>query len=196
MFRLYLWCLVCSVSVALSAVAQPKRFSHAIGVGLYNSPAHFAGGLVYAPRFHAIRFSARAALSLGTQLGLGASFHNNYNSGGGTPTSIFMMDMPLLVTYNYGHAAMMNSSAGWGFFTGAGYAFHHANRNTNAEEEEETDTRILISGAVLTAGCRFAIAGTSLGLHISWLFNNNHYNTDIPGIASAGLSCNIIPRRK
>ncbi|MBC9930677.1 hypothetical protein [Chitinophaga qingshengii] len=192
---LYALCLVIFVKPASS---QSGQFAHAIGAGLFTGNNHFAGGIVYSPRFNFGIISDRSAFAIGTQLALGSSLHASYNrNAGGNSTSIFMADVPLLVTYNYGNFATRAAHTRLGVFTGAGYGFHNAGRAMEDMDDEEPDNdQVHVSGIVFTTGCRFMIGHTSLGIHFTYLFNNNHYNTDINGIGSAGLSYNIHPVRK
>ncbi|WP_343745402.1 hypothetical protein [Chitinophaga sp.] len=199
MLKLYTWlytaCLLFSI---LPANSQSRYFAHSVGAGIFTASSHFAGGIVYSPRFNFGVLSRRSAFAIGTQLALGSSLRASYNRySGGNSTSFFMADVPILVTYNYGNFATSGSHSRLGIFTGAGYGFHNGSRvMENMDEEENDSDQVHVSGPVLTTGCRFMIGRTSLGLHFSYLFNSNHYNPDINGIGSAGLSYNIHSSRR
>lgn len=189
---------LCLLFTGLPANSQSGHFAHSVGAGLYTGNNHFAGGIIYSPRFNFGVLSSRSAFAIGTQLALGSSLHASYGRySGGNSTSFFMADVPLVLTYNYGNFATSGAHTRLGVFTGAGYGFHNASRVVDdIDDEDNTDDQIHVSGLVFTTGCRFMIGHTSLGLHFSYLFNNNHYNTDIYGIGSAGLSYNIHAARK
>ncbi|WP_147243376.1 hypothetical protein [Chitinophaga flava] len=199
MFKLYTWlCIACLVCSMMPAKSQSGYFAHAIGAGVYTGNNHFAGGIVYSPRFNFGIISKRSTFAIGTQLALGGSLHAGYSrNSGGNSTSIFMADVPLLLTYNYGNFATTSAHTRLGIYTGAGYGFHNATRYVEYSDEEESATdQVHVSGLVLTTGCRFMIGHTSLGLHFTYLFNNNAFNPDISGIGSAGLSYNIHPGKR
>ncbi|NML37159.1 hypothetical protein HHL17_08100 [Chitinophaga sp. G-6-1-13] len=199
MFKLYTWLYtVCLLFTVLPANGQSRYFAHSVGAGLYTGNNHFAGGIVYSPRFNFGVLSSRSAFAIGTQLALGSSLHASYNRySGGNSTSFFMADVPILLTYNYGNFATSGAHTRLGIFTGAGYGFHNGSRTIDdADEEEGASDQVHVSGPVFTTGCRFMIGHTSLGVHFSYLFNSNHYNPDIYGIGSAGLSYNIHSARR
>nr|WP_295867185.1 hypothetical protein [uncultured Chitinophaga sp.] len=184
---------LCFLLIALPVRSQSAYFAHAIGAGLYSGDNHFAGGVVYSPRFNFGIISPRSVFSIGTQLALGGNLRASYSRySEGNSTSFFMADVPLFLTYNYGNFATSQSNTKLGLFTGAGYGFHNGSRNVdNIDDDENANDQVHVSGFAFTTGCRFMIGHTSLGLHFSYLFNNNNYNPDIPGIGSAGLSYNI-----
>lgn len=194
MFRLYtVLCAECFLFFQINANAQSRQFSQAIGGGLFAGSNYLAAGLVYSPRWNFLRFSDHSALSLGTHIGLGTTINDNYNSNtGGNSTSIFMANVPVLLTWNFGNAATNQAHMKWGFFTGAGYGFQNAARGVDFIDDEEVSTnQIHISGIVLSAGLRLPVKNHSLGLRVAYMFNNNQYNPDIPGITTIGIDYNI-----
>ncbi|SEW31220.1 hypothetical protein [Chitinophaga arvensicola] len=194
MSRLYtLLCAACFFVLMTNASAQSRLFSHAIGGGLYSGHNYFGGALVYSPRLNYYHFSDKSTLSLGTQIGLGTSIKDNYNSNtGGNSTSIFMINVPVLLAWNYGNAANNNAYTNWGFFAAAGYGFQNASRGVEyIDDEEVTTNQVHVSGMAISTGLRFPVANSSFGLRFSYLFNNNHFNPDIHGIASFGIDYNI-----
>lgn len=194
MFRLYtVLCAGCFIFPPLNASAQSRLFSQAIGGALFSGNNYLAAGLVYSPRLNFLRFSDHSVLSLGTHIGLGTTINDNYNSNtGGNSTSIFMANIPLLLTWNFGNAATNLSSMKWGFFTGAGYGFHNAARGVDFIDDEEVSTnQVHISGVVLSAGLRLPVKNNSFGVRVAYMFNNNQYNPDIPGMTTIGIDYNI-----
>lgn len=194
MLRLYaLLCAGCCFLIPVTARAQSPLFSHAIGGGLFTTRNFLGGGIVYSPRLNMIRFSNKSVLSAGMQLGLGTSIGDNYNSNtGGNSTSIFMINVPFLLTWNYGNAATSQAITKWGFFAGAGYGFQNSTRSVEfVDDEEVTTNQVHVSGVALGAGIRFPVSHHSFGISFSYLFNNNHYNPDIHGIAGISVNYNI-----
>lgn len=194
MLRLYaLLCAGCFLIPSVTARAQSPLFSHAIGGGLFSTRNFLGGGIVYSPRLNMIRFSNKSVLSAGIQLGLGTSIGDNYNSNtGGNSTSIFMANMPFLLTWNYGNAATRKAYTKWGFFAGAGYGFQNSTRSVEfVDDEEVTTSQVHVSGVALGTGIRFPVSHHSFGVSFSYLFNNNNYNPDIHGIAGIALNYNI-----
>ncbi|MEI3798965.1 MULTISPECIES: hypothetical protein [unclassified Chitinophaga] len=193
MFRLYaLLCAGCFL-ISVAAQAQSRLFSHAIGGGLFSCNNFLGGSIVYSPRLNVICFSDRSTLSAGAHIGVGTSIGDNYNSNtGGNSTSIFMANIPFLLTWNYGNAATKQAFTKWGFFMGAGYGFHNSTRSVEfVDDEEVTTNQVHVSGIALGAGIRLPVSNHSLGIRFSYLFNNNRYNPDIPGIAGIGIDYNI-----
>ncbi|MGO4290094.1 hypothetical protein [Chitinophaga sp. RAB17] len=194
MFRLYtLLCAGCFLFSQISANAQSRLFSHAIGGGLFAGNSYLGAGIVYSPRLNFLRFSDQSVLSLGTHIGLGTTVNDNYNSNtGGNSTSIFMTNIPVLLTWNFGNAATNYAYTKWGFFAGAGYGFQNAARGVEFIDDEEVSTnQIHISGVVLSAGLRLPVKNNSFGLRVAYMLNNNKYNPDIPGITTIGIDYNI-----
>ncbi|MBO9730589.1 MAG: hypothetical protein J7623_18245 [Chitinophaga sp.] len=194
MFRLYtLVCAGCLLFFLKDASAQSRLFSHAIGGGLFAGNSYLGAGLVYSPRLNFLRFSDHSVLALSTHIGVGTTINDNYNSNtGGNSTSIFMANMPVLVTWNFGNAATRRAYTKWGFFTGAGYGFHNATHGVEfIDDEEVSSNQIHVSGMVLSAGINFPIANSSFGIRVAHLFNNNQYNPDIAGITTIGIDYNI-----
>lgn len=188
----------CFLFLIPAASAQSRLFSHAIGGGLYSGHNYQGGGLVYSPRLNFLHFSDRSTLSVGANIGVGTSINDNYNSNtGGNSTSIFMANVPFLLSWNYGNAASNKAFTKWGFFTGIGYGFQNATRSVEfVDDEEVTTNQVHVSGLAISTGIRLPIVNRSFGIRFSYLFNNNQYNPDIKGIASFGIDYNIGVRIK
>ncbi|MGN8036475.1 hypothetical protein ACTJJ0_15400 [Chitinophaga sp. 22321] len=194
MFRLYaLLCAGCWLLLQTRGNAQSRLFSQAIGGGLLAGSNYLGGGLVYSPRLNFFCFSDHSALSIGANIGLGTTINDNYNSNtGGNSTSIFMTNVPFLLTWNFGNAATNKACTKWGCFAGAGYGFQNASRGVEYIDDEETTTnQVHVSGLVLSAGFRLPVENHSLGIRVTYLFNNNRYNPDITGITGIGIDYNI-----
>ncbi|WP_143305038.1 hypothetical protein [Chitinophaga vietnamensis] len=186
--------IICFLFCQLLASAQSLRFSQSVGLGLFTARNYLSGGLVYSPRYNFFVLSPRAAVSVGTHLGLGANLHESYTSNSsGESSSVFIIDVPLVINYNYGNAATRKASQRWGFFAGGGYGFHNASRNIdNTDLEEESGTEAIhIKGPVLNAGLQFPLGRSSLSLRGAWLLNDGTNNKDIQSITSVGVSYNI-----
>ena len=194
MFRLYtLLCAGCLLFFQTYANAQSRLFSHAVGGGLFMSSNYLGGGLIYSPRLNFLRFSDHSTLSIGANIGLGTTINDNYNSNtGGNSTSIFMANVPFLLSWNFGNAATNKAYMKWGLFAGAGYGFQNAARSVEyIDDDEATTNQVHISGLVLSAGLRFPVNNHSLGVRLAYMFNNNRYNPDIAGMTTIAIDYNI-----
>jgi hypothetical protein len=199
MIRLYtLLCAGCFLFYSLLSAAQSRLFSHAVGGGLFAGNSYLGGGLVYSPRLNFLRFSDYSVLSLGAHIGVGTTINDNYNSNtGGNSTSIFMANIPLLLTWNYGNGATSYAYTKWGFFVGAGYGCQNAARGVEFIDDEEVGSnQIHVSGVVLSTGLRFPVKQHSFGLRVAYMFNSNQYNPDITGISTIGIDYNINVRAR
>ncbi|HEY9257563.1 hypothetical protein, partial [Chitinophaga sp.] len=59
------------------------------------------------------------------------------------------------------------------------------------DDEEVSTNQVHISGVVLSAGLRLPVKNNSFGVRVAYMFNNNQYNPDIPGMTTIGIDYNI-----
>lgn len=188
--------LLCTAILLPAAViAQSTLFSHSIGGGIFTARKYLGAAVIYTPRFNFLQFSQHSAISLETSIAAGMNIGDNYNSNtGGNSTSIFMFNAPVLLSWNYGNAATCKARDKAGFFAGLGWGFHnsaHPTEHIDPDEEEADPGQLHISGLALSTGVRWQLYHRSVGLKISWLFNNNRYNPDIAGIGGVSVNYNI-----
>lgn len=195
--RLKYTILLCTVFlIPIAVVAQSSLFSHSIGGGVFSTRGFLGVSAVYTPRVNFLQFSQRSVIALETSIAPGLHIGDNYNNNmGGNSTSIFMLNVPVLLSWNYGNAATNKAHDKAGFFAGIGWGFHNSSyivKHSEPEEEEEaTPGQLHISGLALSTGVRWQLYRRSIGLKVCWLFNNNQFNTDITGIGGLSIHYNI-----
>ncbi|RFS24641.1 hypothetical protein DVR12_05405 [Chitinophaga silvatica] len=194
MLKKYTIVLCNALLIPFTISAQSNHFSHAIGAGIYTAKQFLGAAAVYSPRFNFLHLSDRSTLSLESNIAAGMSIGDNYNSNtGGNSTSIFMLNVPVLLSWHFGHNATHDVHKKIGYSAGIGWGFHNSAHGIVevSEDEEATPAQIHVSGLSLSAGVCWPVGKKTLGLRFNWLNNNNQYNADIKGIGTICLDYGI-----
>jgi hypothetical protein len=192
--QLFLFTVACVLS--LSAFAQ--SFQHGVGIGFYldnmvPDNVGIGSGFTYNPR---INFAEREAssISVGIPLTLGY-IQNGYNTTGNliqTSTG-FMVNVPVMLNFNFGGGASKKSKGRIGGFIGAGYAYHYvSSRDYYAYDEYAAIVIRSVggssSGPTANGGMRIAVGRKrtkNIEIKLSYYSGMNKNNVDLYGVGAA-----------
>lgn len=119
---------------------------------------------MYSPRLNIVSFGDKAAVSIGTHLGLGISGSINSEAG---KRGALIFDLPLMLEYNSGFACTTEATdQDFGYFIGAGFGY-----SAMGGSDEFRGYSGFSTGPVLNAGVVGRVFERPLGLRLSYLIN-------------------------
>ncbi|UYQ93426.1 hypothetical protein MKQ68_25425 [Chitinophaga horti] len=185
------YCLFLFLLLAFTAPATAQddvpSFSHGLGVGFYFGRPTTAIGLTYSPRLNLLQLGKEATFSVGTHAALlgstlSASSDDVSEETSSADFSSYCVDIPLLLEFNFGAAALPDGSDHrFGFFLGAGYGFH----NSGAKDGRDMHT----NGPVVSGGLRFSAGSGEAAFELrgKYMFDKLSFFGN-EGIAGLGVS--------
>jgi len=153
-------------------------FSHSLGLGLYVNTSTGGFAAVYSPRLNLLNFNDNATISIGTHLGVG--FSGTVSSQTGSSGSL-VLDAPLVIELNVGHACTTESSHAFGFYLGFGLGY-----NSMSYVDDEGNVGTSTAGLMLDGGIRTnIIKDKSLDLRVSYLVDASGLTSGVFGFGLA-----------
>lgn len=159
------------------------EFNHSLGASLLvaqlqatddyaaASSSGYAG--TYSPRLNFLSLGDQLNLSAGTHLSLG--FQGSVSSREGS-SGAFLLDVPVVVELNWGHASCKDYDSNFGFFVGAGYEYFAAG---------STDTGTgSVTGPVFDGGIRFMVKERSYSIRGSYMIGMGDTKVNVLGIGA------------
>ncbi|MBS9525314.1 hypothetical protein KI659_14945 [Litoribacter alkaliphilus] len=178
MKKLYLFVILFSLGGVLSNLKAQVTFSHSAGVFSTNLTSNIPAGLAYSPRVNFLELTDESTLSFGTHLGLGIT---------GGWASDLLVDVPLVVEYNFGHASSPYSDALFGGFVGLGYDYMHI----ESLGDEPSTLRQSIHGPMVNAGIRAIVLEVPFMLRAAYTLNLNDHQGNPTNVLVLGLLFNL-----
>lgn len=185
--------------IALSCIqpALAQRFKHGVGTLIavetadyMDSKANF--GITYSP---ALFFAEQGNTSFSVGIPVSVGFSEGYDTDddyiGGyySSTSIgWMVDVPVIVNFNYGAGARKGGSQRWGFFVGGGYGYHLSTENyylyydNNGDYPSTSNSTLGITG---NAGFRIGMGRHhrhNLEIKFSYMKGMTDYKPNVYGV--------------
>ena len=130
MKKVFLLATLCLAGVKAS---QAQHFTHGVGVGIFvedakRTEAKGSFSLTYSPRL-SFAEEEKTSLSIGIPLnvGLSGSYSYVFIDGYGyyeENALKYMINVPLMLNFNFGAGSVRGCEDRMGFFIGAGYAYH------------------------------------------------------------------------
>ncbi|SFN18008.1 hypothetical protein SAMN05428949_1796 [Chitinophaga sp. YR627] len=186
--------LLASIFLAGLKPIFAQHFSHGIGVGIFvadskTTDARGSFAFTYSPRYNFVEME-NASLSVGIPLSVGfsGSYSATYNSYDGyyEDNSLgYMINVPLIVNFNFGAGSFKGNKQKFGFFAGGGYALHTGTTDYIAFDDygsyTDSETRTT-TGPVANAGMRIGLGRRkthNLEIKTSYMKGIGDYNPDI-----------------
>lgn len=126
--------LLAALYLAGFSAAKAQHVTHGAGLGVMvdnatNFDTNVFSTISYSPNFH-FGETANSSFSVGVplSLGLGFSSYSDYYVDGYGYDDLeitYMINVPVMFNYNFGAGSSRQAGGKWGFFAGAGYAFHY-----------------------------------------------------------------------
>jgi hypothetical protein len=198
--QLFLFTVACVLSV--SAFAQ--SFQHGAGLGLYFDnmvPDNVGVGsaFTYNPRINFAETEA-TSISVGIPLTVGYmqnTYINDYTYSTGNliqSASGFMINIPVMVNFNFGGGSSKMSKRRIGGFVGAGYGFHYSGTRDYYAYNEFEGAVVVESvggssrGPAANAGMRIAVGrkhAKNIEIKLSYYSGMNKNKLDLYGVGAA-----------
>jgi hypothetical protein len=195
--------LLLAAACILSVCAFSQSFQHGVGLGLYFDnmvPDNIGVGssLTYNPRINFAETST-TSVSVGIPLAIGEmqnTYINDYTYSTGNliqSVSSFMVNVPVMVNFNFGGGSSKLSRGRIGGFVGAGYGYHYvSSREYYAYDEVEGVVVKSVGGSstglTANAGMRIAFGrnrGKSIEIKFTWYKGTGSNKLDLYGIGAA-----------
>ncbi len=169
MKKILLFCLISSIS--LSGISQ----SFLNGIGLIgfrqtaaNAPSFNAFGFIYNPRFNFLEMD-NSSLSVGIPMSVAlsgsATYSTSYYNNNSNNLSA-MVNLPLIVNYNFGAGATRMPGQRIGFFIGAGAAYHVSTNEYVDDQGYDYSNDVSAFGPTANAGVRFGVGRRSKNIEV------------------------------
>jgi hypothetical protein len=163
-----------------------QRFINGIGACVFSTSgsgfgSFVTGGITYSPRVN-LTESEQATISIGIPMSIGIGYSSN---GSGVTSASAVINMPLVVNYNFGCGSTRQNSDRFGFFAGGGFGYHAAAYASEDSYGNEGTTEIKAFGPVVNTGIRFGLGHRSHNLEfkLSYMKGLDVTKADIFGIA-------------
>ena len=159
--------------------AFAQTFTHGVGFTIFSTQAQGAssqitGALTYSPRINFVEAES-FSLSVGVPLSVGLSGSYNSNSYGTTDNSLsFLLNVPVLVNFNWGQGSTRDNESRFGFFAGAGFGYHYGSFNESEYDaygnQYDSPSTVSSYGPAADAGIRFGVGRGSHDVEIRALY--------------------------
>ncbi|MVT07460.1 hypothetical protein [Chitinophaga tropicalis] len=190
--------LFATIFLATLEISFAQHFSHGAGAGFFvedagatDVKASFA--LTYSPRFN---FAETENTSLSIGVPLSAGFSGSYSAGYSSSYGYYednnvgyMVNVPLLFSFNIGAGAVKGNRSRMGFFIGAGYAYHVGTADYTFTDEYGYDWKDSRSesttGPAGNFGIRIAVGSRkrhNIEIRTSYMKGITNYKPDIFGM--------------
>ncbi len=179
--------LLCSLNIAFS-----QSFMHGAGIAVLvntanNSNTYVAEGLTYSPRFNFIEnenLSVSVGIPLTLAIAVGISDNYDYYSGTYYGSSVgLVVNAPLIVNLNMGRGSTKENRQKFGYFFGAGPAFHHGDFIDDYSNDGTSTVNAF--GAAANAGMRFGVGRKHKNIEVrfSYMKGLNENKPNVFGVA-------------
>ncbi len=132
-------------------------------------------------------FSVGIPLSFGFNEGF-SSDYDDYDGFYGSPSIGFMLDVPVILNFNYGAGALAGGRQRWGFFVGGGYGYHLTTANYYYDYDSNGNYRSTENstlGVTANAGFRIGMGRRhrhNLEIKFSYMKGLTDYRPDVYGV--------------
>lgn len=184
------------ISLSCTHFALAQRFKQGVGTliavetaAYMDTKANF--GITYSP---ALFFAEQGNTSFSAGIPVSVGFNEGYSSddyinGYYGSTSIgWMVDVPVILNFNYGAGARKGGHQRWGFFVGGGYGYHlstdnyYFNYDNNGDYKTTSNSTLGITG---NAGFRIGMGRHhrhNLEVKFSYMKGMTDYKPDVYGV--------------
>jgi hypothetical protein len=138
---------------------------HGVGVATYfenakNREGIFNACLFYSPRYNFVEID-NMSVSIGSPIGVGLAFVSFTNGTEKSSKTAVVFDLPLMLDLNLGGGAVKEKTESFGFFIGAGAAYHRGFFSGNTVNQIGNDFTTIYSfnsvGFAANIGIRYPI---------------------------------------
>ncbi|WP_440135262.1 hypothetical protein [Chitinophaga sancti] len=189
--------LIAFIAFAFVQSSFSQRFKAGVGAGISIETADYMDtkanfGFTFSPALFFAEaenssFSVGIPLSLGVNEGYSSDYGNYGGVYGGTSIGL-MLDVPVIVNFNYGAGALKGGSQKWGFFVGGGYGYHLTTANyyynyDNNGNYKSTENSTL--GVTANAGFRIGTGRRhrhNIEVKFSYMKGLTDYKPDVYGV--------------
>ncbi|RFM31771.1 hypothetical protein [Chitinophaga silvisoli] len=186
-------------AIALSCIHSSfaQRFKQGVGAGFSVETADYMDtkvnfGFTYSPALFFAE-AEKSSFSVGIPLSLGfnegySSEYDDYDDFYGSSSIGFMLDVPVILNFNYGAGALSGGRQKWGFFVGGGYGYHLTTANYLYDYDDNGNYRSTESstfGVTANAGFRIGMGHHhrhNLEIKFSYMKGLTDYRPDVGGV--------------
>jgi hypothetical protein len=180
MRKIYLTVLFLVLCSSANLVHAQASFSHSFGASQYFSDNMGAWGFTYSPRVNVVELHDEATISVGTHLGAGIQYSRYGNS-------FWVLDLPLAVELNLGHASSPLSDANFGAFLGGGYNF----MQIRDLHYDPAFSPAPVHGPMVNGGIRAFVFDIPFTLRAAYTLNVSKGKEQAPHAIAVGLFYNL-----
>jgi len=189
--------LVAVVALSCMQASFAQRFKQGVGTLLSIETADYMDtkanfGFTYSPAlFFAEEGNTSFSVGIPVSFGFNEGYSSEYDgySGYYGNTSIgFMLDVPVIVNFNYGAGARKGGRQRWGFFVGGGYGYHLSTDNYYFDYDNNGDYLTSSNstfGLTGNAGFRIGMGRQhrhNLEIRFSYMKGLTDYRPDVYGV--------------
>jgi len=175
-----------------------QHFTHGLGAGIFvedskTTSARPSFAFSYSPRFSFLE-NENSSVSVGIPLSVGFSgsynaYYNSYDGYYEDNSLGYMINVPVMINFNFGAGSFKGNKSKWGFFVGAGYGFHTGTVDYDVYDEygssyTTSETRTT-TGLAANAGMRIGLGYRkkhNLEIRTSYMKGVGDYKPDIFGV--------------
>ncbi len=162
-----------AIVLCLSNFAFSQTFMQGVGINVVlqssaGSSADPVGAIMYSPRVSFME-TENSSFTIGLPISFG--FSGSYNSQYPEDNSLgLMLDVPLMINYNYGAGSTKEAEDKFGFFGGVGFGYHTNQYTATDQYDEDYTSKTSGFGPAGNIGARMGVGHGSHNLELRFSY--------------------------
>ena len=184
--------LLSGIVALLSGYVSAQSFMNGIGIiGMVQTAPNLSsfsgGGLTYNPRFNFLEMGTNSlsiGLPMSAVLSGTATYKTSYYYDNSSSLGA-MVNLPLILNFNFGAGATRARGQHFGFFVGGGAGYHISTHEYTSDQGDVYQDDVSAFGAAANAGIRFGVGRRSKNfeLRYSYMKVSDDYKSNVNGFA-------------